>query len=210
MIMNKMPVKIAKAFYRTILLYTPLTVVYMPVNLIFTPFLQRKSWRELTVVGEKFGLEYESSPFKTEFGKLTGTIREHNVEVIPDQYRSISVSFRERKQLNLSTGKPLMRPTEGLIEFDTDDGEFNSTFRTKHASTEIASRFQSDGNLTRKIQGFYNNWLWYIDTFKINEFDLICQFNTGQPFIHYIPASIADRALTDLLSLADYLDEQLR
>lgn len=192
--------------YRGLVSYTPLALFWIIGGLVMHPVAKKISWRQLPKVADKLALIVKPSRNKSEFGKITGEIQEHKVIITPDKTIKIRLFFVSEHKIDFSTSKPYVRPTKDMPDFNTNNWKFNTIFKTRRASPELATKINQCPELTASLVKFYTQWIWRLTSIHIENKYISCGLNYGDPFNPYLPADVLENIFSDLMHLAQQID----
>lgn len=179
------------------------------LSVIYHPIARKMTWRHLPVVAKKLGLDHINSRHYSEFGKLSGTIQGHQVIVEPDENAKIIVHFKSAKPVQFWTKKNRQKPTGEMPEFKTHNWTFNYIFKTRRADEKIAKTFIDSPDLIVLFNQFYIKRIWSLESIYVSDQAIYCEFNYGHPFYPYIPASVLENILKEIIDLTDHCDTTL-
>lgn len=199
--MKFIAIKIVFIFWK-ILSFIPKIIL----SVIYYPIARKISWKHLPQVAKKLGLNHIESKYYSEFGKLSGTIWGYHVIVEPDENAKIIVHFKSVKFIQLWTKKDRQKPSEAMPGFKTPDWKFNSIFKTRRANEKVAKTFITSTELSSLFIQFFIRWIWSLETIYVSDKAIYCEFNYGHPFYTYIPASVLEKLLKEIIYLVSQLD----
>ena len=188
--------------------YTPLALVWMLKAVVIDwPMSKLSCWR-LPGIAEGLGLAHVESDYYSRFGKLAGDMRGFHVEVVPDNSMNPLVQLRSPERiegLELSISRPHMRPQGKVEDFTTPDWQFNLVFKTKRARPEDAERIKNDTELLRRMVSFYMEWIYALDSFRVDDDGIYCSLRYGFYLFPHIPPSKPEDLLKGLVHIAERL-----
>ncbi len=188
--------------------YTPLALVWMlKATFIDWPMKKISFWR-MPAIAENMGLAHVKSDYYKEFGKIVGNMRGCHVEVIPDNSMNplVRVNSPVRIEgLELSISKPNMRPQGKVIDFSTPDWQFNLVFKTRRALRDDGESISRDAELQRRMVAFYQEWIYALEGFRVDDDGIYCTLRYGFYIFPYIPASKLEDLLEGLVDIAERL-----
>jgi hypothetical protein len=185
--------------------YTPLAFLWMAGWLTVIPLLRRRARQNLPGKAREIGLSFEPARSLKELGVFSGTIDGRSVTVLPDR-GTLSVGFNQRRLVEISTIKPVIRPRDAIVDVQSPDRLFNMIYKTCRLSREDEKRVLHNCALADHLKGFYLKWVWQIQQVTIRNDGIQCIFNYGQPFYRYIPSNAMAGALRDMLFLAGQIE----
>jgi len=188
--------------------YTPLALVWMlKATFIDWPMRKLSFWR-MPAIAENMGLAHVKSDYYKEFGKIVGNMRGCRVEVIPDNSMNplVRVNSPVRIEgLELSISRPNMRPQKKVVDFNTPDWQFNMVFKTRRARPQDAESISGDTQLQRAMVTFYQEWIYALEDFRVDDNGIYCSLRYGFYLFPYIPASKLEDLLEGLVEIAERL-----
>jgi len=188
--------------------YTPLALVWMVKAIVIDwPRGKLSLWR-LPGIAEKMGLAHVESDYYKKFGKIVGRMRGYHVEVVPDNSMNPRVRVSSPvgiKGLELSISKPNMRPQGKVIDFSTPDWQFNLVFKTRRALRDDGESISRDAELQRRMLAFYQEWIYALEGFRVDDDGIYCSLRYGFYLFPYIPASKLEDLLEGLVDIAEKL-----
>ncbi len=179
-----------------------------------------KALRELPLTAQKYGLTYiESQTFDTP-GDMQGMYANYKVEILPDgnsrDGRFIVYLKKNIGKCEISFSKTVYRPAEGLVEFYTGNSLFDSCFKTRYATQNLAEKLRTARDNLAPILNFIKKWQithWWIFGIWGRSW-LTIEGNTirysdvpvkGGPYV--LSAARVEQVLPDIIALARTLEK---
>ena len=158
---------------------------------------RRKAIHQLPKAAKKFGFKEDKSKTSHNYGKYTGTYGGYNFVVNPESSATIELH---------------MDPVPGLEEiatyrkqtnFDSGNNGFDGFLKTRLVSDDLARKLRDATPFLEHTVQFVKRWKRPCNYFQIYKDTIYFSFKYGMG--HYIPASVLEEIVPDLVKLADLL-----
>ena len=158
---------------------------------------RRKALREFPAAAKKFGFIQKKSRSSRPFGTYTGTYKGYNFTIEPDSNATVQL------HMDPVPGIEEFITRQGQTNFDSGDKGFDNVFKTRLVSAELGQTLrEAVAFLTYTVQ-FGKRWKGKYNYIQIYKDSIYCSFKYGSG--HYIPASVLEKIIPDLVKLADLL-----
>lgn len=177
-------------------------VVCQLLFLDITGLGRRKAMRRFPKAAETYGFVRQPSRASKPIGTYTGTYKGYYFKIDPDSNATILLQ---------------MEPVGGITEFLTKKGEtnfqssdprFDSQFKTRLISTELGQRLNREKQFLEFAAQFARRWRWKANYIQIYSDSIYCSLKYGNG--RYIPASVLEDIIPDMVELADRLQTAAR
>ncbi len=158
---------------------------------------RRKAFREFPEVAKKFGFIQKKSRSSKPFGTYTGAYSGYNFKIDPDSNATIQL------QMNPIPGLKEFITHKGHTNFDSGDQRFDHFFKTRLVSAKLGQKLRKATHFITYAVQFGRAWKGKYNYIQIYSDSIYCSFKYGSG--HYIPASILEKIIPDMVKLADLL-----
>lgn len=181
---------------------TLLIAVWMMSELLFLDvfgigrFVAKKKFPE---TAEKMGLRAISPTKNKSFSNYIGTYGGFEVEVTPE-ISSIKVTMKRIPGLFLNT-------FQKDVSFDTGNRTLDRFFTARQAPSDTYEKLVANKRLIRFLADFIEKWKRKISNVDIEPVYVECRMKYGNG--HYIPASVLEPMTSDLVKIAQLLQDTI-
>ena len=155
--------------------------------------------RQFPECAKKIGLQQINSGTSSCFPKYRGNFSGYDIKIDPES-SLISVLMDPIPNLSLSTH-------DKEKTFDTGNIRIDNFFKERKSPTGISKQIVNSNELLNRLDAFIVKWGRICRFFQI-QYDLIeCGMKFGNG--HYIPASILEPMISDLVGLADVIQKSI-
>jgi hypothetical protein len=194
---------------------------FILIGILYHTLARRYFAKKLIEESKNMGLEYVQSEYYHEFGTLYGKRNGYMITVKVDSSGTVTtgvyVTVESRDpfhitHLDLAQERPLIRPSKGEMEFDTENKLFNRIFKTRRADKETAACLSSSKGLLDGFVQFYLRWMFRLHYIKIDVPRKIfeCKLNYGNSWIAYIPPKALGLVIGELVTLVGKFKEEFK
>ncbi len=190
--------------------FSPFVLLWVAKAFIIDWPLRKWSFLQFPRKAEKMGLHYIESDHVNHFGIIKGKARGYYLEIKPDDSMNSSIRVRMHKKddnLEISLGKPSLRPKKNIREFVAESWEFNWAFKTKRAHVNSITFLTERNEFVDSLVAFYSRWIFALDTLNIDYGEIFCKFKYGFNFFPYIPVYRIEKIVEQLVTIAEKHDE---
>jgi hypothetical protein len=153
--------------------------------------------RKLPEVAQNIGLKEKPGSSKRSFNEYFGKFKGHFVKVFPEN-ADVIVYMRHIPNLKLST---IYTETN----FDTGDARFDRFFTERMATKDAGQKIAASGELMEFSDQLRRRWKKKCKFIEVRFDNVACAMKYGNG--HYIPADVLEPILSDLVQLADLLNQ---
>ena len=157
----------------------------------------KKALREFPEAAEKFGFTSKKGGSARPFGIYAGTYNGYNFTIDPDSNATIQMHMAP------VSGLKEFITRQGQTNFDSGDPEFDYFFKTRLVSAELGRKLSNATLLLNYTAQFGKRWKGKYNYIQIYKDSIYCSFKYGSG--HYIPGSVLEKIIPDLVKLADLL-----
>lgn len=199
-------------------------LMYIGIGFWFLYFKKRyspeaKSLRELPVIAQQLGLEYIESSYYDKAGDIKGVYNGYRVEVLPygetGNGRFVVYLNKSLGNCEISFDRRMYKPPEGMIAFNSGNALFDSRFKTRYATGELAEKIRNAGRKLDPILHFIKRWrithrwaLGLVARSWLEITDTMVKYSDvplkGGSYV--LPASRVEKVLPDLVAMAQAFD----
>ena len=158
---------------------------------------RRKAFREFPEAAKKFGFIQKKSRSSKPFGTYTGIYNGYNFKIDPDSNATVHL------EMNPVPGLTEFITRQGQTNFDSGDKGFDNVFKTRLVSAELGQKLREAVAFLAYAVQFGKRWKGKCNYIQIYEDSIYCSFKYGSG--HYIPASVLEKIIPDLIKFADLL-----
>lgn len=158
---------------------------------------RRKAQRQFPAAAQQFGFIRQKSRASKPIGDYAGEYGGYHFLIEPDRNATIQLQMKPLEGLDeLMTRK-------GASNFESGDDSFDSRFKTRSASAEMAGRIQQAPEFLQYAATFAGKWRWKANYIQIRPDAIYCSLKYGNG--RYIPASALEQIIPEMVKLADLL-----
>ena len=158
---------------------------------------RRKAMREFPKEAERLGLSLKTRRPK-EFGVYKGKYKGYFFTIDPDSNATIYLRMKTLPGLALNT---IYHKTN----FNTGNSTFDHLFTERRASPKIRENLCKSTELINFVGVFGNRWKGKYRFIRVVEDGIYFSFKYGSG--HYIPASILEKIMSDMVKLAELIQD---
>ena len=198
-------------------MHTAVTIAVILVALAFIDQvlyldITRLGWRRaksaMPEIARKLSLTYEPATQQHHMGTIHGKYRGRYVRVDPDCLATIRIELPGLSYIRLSTSDPRrLNIPERMTSFDSGNISFDRFFRSRLAAVPLHIHPDFHASNTHQVEQFSKSWKSRLRYLKLSNGVLTGSFKYGQA--SYIPTTLIERFLSELVLLADALESML-
>ena len=132
-----------------------------------------------------------------QFGTYTGVYNGYTFTIDPDRNATVHL------QMDPIPGLKEFITRKGQTNFDSGDQGFDNFFKTRLVSVELGRKLREAAPFVTYTVQFGRTWKGKYNYVQIYDDGIYCSFKYGNGY--YIPASVLERIIPDLVKLADLL-----
>ena len=182
--------------------------ILMFAGMLLALLLRRHRFRHAAqhfpALAEKLGLDFRASPHRRTIGTLSGVYRGYRVFIDPDDQRRITVRFDQEPKVDLRNYAQSRRPPRGMHTFFSGSKRFDSFFKTRYMSDELAERLLEVEHLDRLLDPFRGPYFRQLKQLNVTSNGVSCVLNFGNP--PHIPAAAVELLLPAMVELAKAIE----
>jgi|GEM_PF-3359587 len=165
-VLHKIKTRTTEQEYMALFGYA-VAVIYISIGLWFLYFKKRysseaKSLKELPLIAQKLGLEYIESSYYDRAGDMKGVYNGYRVEILPygesGDGRFVVYLNKNLGNCEISFDRRMYKPPEGMVAFDSENALFDSRFKTRYATRELAEKIRNAGERLDPVINFIRRW----------------------------------------------------
>ncbi len=157
----------------------------------------RKALHEFPAAAKELGFIQEKDRSSRPFGTYAGIYNGYNFTIDPDSNATVQL------HMNPVPGVEEFSTRQGQTNFDSGDKGFDNFFKTRLVSAELGQKLREAVAFLAYTVEFGKRWKGKYNYIRMYKDSIYCSFKYGSG--HYIPASVLEKIIPDLVKLADLL-----
>ena len=149
------------------------------------------------VAAKELGFIQEKDRSSRPFGTYAGIYNGYNFTIDPDSNATVQL------HMNPVPGVEEFSTRQGQTNFDSGDKGFDNFFKTRLVSAELGQKLREAVAFLAYTVEFGKRWKGKYNYIRMYKDSIYCSFKYGSG--HYIPASVLEKIIPDLVKLADLL-----
>lgn len=150
----------------------------------------------------KLGLKLTLDRDKGKIGEMAGLVNGREASVDLDSL-SFQGDFKREYAMEISSSASSTRPEDEMVEFQSQNQDFNKIFETRHASQSIADAF-TRGSLPVKLVEFVRKWTGKVKEARLTQYSFYADL-----YPHEGTEDNVRAFLMDVVAVADAIDSHL-
>ena len=164
----------------------------------------RQTARAFPALGNRLGLQFKPAAHAGSIGTLSGELRGHRVFIDPDEQRRITVRFAQEPSVDLRNYQQHPCAPRGMNTYFSGDKRFDSFFKTRYVSDEVAQRLEQVADLGRLVGPFRGRYYRALKQLNVTSNGVSCIFDFGNP--PHLPPAAIELLLPAMIALAHAIE----